>query len=326
MFSPRRDPRLPPGSRQKGPTLAQRAKHVLQPQLPLSRNWKGAPDRNASPRGYYNPGMHRHRTDLVRALETRDDSAQERRLKQALMLDGVRFHPSHELERLAIKAVSQHLRGSGRPLIDPEHMVLVLGPPGCGKGTQCRLMSLKHGLPHFKTRDVVKENLDNGTLLGMRAAKYSTDAGAVPGDLVAAMLGMKLRELQVQLSGCFSYGFPNSLEEARALVEAGVKVSKVIFIDVSDDVSIARTTGRRVDPNTGDVYHVEQKPPPSCLTPRLILKAEDSLESARARLQVFRAQSEKVLRQFQDRVIRVDGSGSPEEVNELLLAALCENP
>lgn len=135
--------------------------------------------------------------------------------------------------------------------------IILLGPPGCGKGTQAEILSDKLGFVRISTGDMLREAVKNGTELGKVAKKYMDAGGLVPNDVIIGMMKEKI----ASLSGIYLLdGFPRTIEQADALAEI-VDIDAVINLEVKDEILLDRLTKRRSCPKCNAVYHLTNKPP-----------------------------------------------------------------
>jgi len=201
-------------------------------------------------------------------------------------------------------------------------IVVFLGPPGAGKGTQAQRLAEEKGFIHISTGDLLREAVKNGTPLGLKAKEYMERGELVPDDLIVAMIKEKLpKGGKVILDG-----FPRTVNQARALEkmleETGERLEKVILFEVPDEVVVERLSGRRIDPKTGKVYHVKYNPPPEGV--EVIQRDDDREEVVRKRLKVYREQTQPLVDYYRQKGILevVDASQPPGEVYRQLLTKL----
>ena len=201
-------------------------------------------------------------------------------------------------------------------------IVVFLGPPGAGKGTQAQRLAEEKGFIHISTGDLLREAVKNGTPLGLKAKEYMERGELVPDELIVAMIKEKLpKGGKVILDG-----FPRTVNQARALEqmleETGERLEKVILFEVPDEVVVERLSGRRIDPKTGKVYHVKYNPPPEGV--EVIQRDDDREEVVRKRLKVYREQTQPLVDYYRQKGILevVDASQPPEEVYRQLLTKL----
>jgi adenylate kinase len=206
---------------------------------------------------------------------------------------------------------------------DPLNLVL-LGPPGSGKGTQAGPLCEELALPYIATGDLLRAQRRRGTELGRKAARYMSEGQLVPDDLVIAMI---LERLEENGHGFLLDGFPRTLAQAEAL-SAELDITAALLVDVPDDVIVERIGGRRQCPN-GHIYHVVFDPPARegvCDRDGLALsrRDDDAPETVRERLHVYHEQTEPVVDYYaRDGVLlRADGVRPPADVQRELLAKL----
>ena len=207
--------------------------------------------------------------------------------------------------------------------------VILLGPPGAGKGTQANILSKKFGIPQISTGDMLRAAIKAGTPLG-KAAKKVIDAGQlVSDDVIMDLVKERLKKPDCKAGYLFD-GFPRTLRQAEALKEAGVPIDYVLEIDVPDEEIIARMSGRRVHPASGRVYHVKFNPPKvegkdDATGEPLVQRDDDKAETVRERLEVYRKQTRPLIEHYRSEPVeyrKISGRGSVEEVTSRALAAL----
>src|ERR1700741_934395 len=208
--------------------------------------------------------------------------------------------------------------------------LILMGPPGAGKGTQAHLIRAKFGIPQISTGDMLRAAVKAGTPLG-KAAKKVMDAGQlVSDDIIMGLVKERLRELDCTPGYLFD-GFPRTIPQAEGLEATGVPIDYVLEIDVADEEIITRITGRRVHPASGRVYHVEFNPPKvrgkdDVTGEALVHRDDDREETVKKRLEVYRAQTRPLIDYYKRRMPakyrEISGTGSVEEVTRRALAAL----
>jgi adenylate kinase len=208
--------------------------------------------------------------------------------------------------------------------------LVLLGPPGAGKGTQANVICRKFGIPQISTGDMLRVAIKAGTPLGKEAKKV-VDAGHLVSDPIIVELVKKRLQQPDCRPGYLFDGFPRTIPQAEAMQRAGVGIDYVLEIDVPDEEIISRMSGRRVHPGSGRVYHVRFNPPQAegkdDLTGEpLVLREDDREETVRERLRVYRAQTRPLVEYYQrlmpDKYRRISGRGSVEDVTGRALAAL----
>jgi adenylate kinase len=169
--------------------------------------------------------------------------------------------------------------------------IVLLGAPGAGKGTQGALLAERLGIPKIATGDMLREAVRRGTPLGQEAKRYM-DAGELVPD--AVILGMVREALQAPdaAAGAIFDGYPRNAAQAEALDgmlrELGRRIDAVLEIEVPEETIVRRMGGRRTDPETGIVYHLEHNPPPAEVLPRVVQRPDDAEETVRHRQKVYR--------------------------------------
>ena len=208
--------------------------------------------------------------------------------------------------------------------------LILLGPPGAGKGTQAGNLEKDFGLPYIGTGDLLREHRDNETELGKEAADYMQRGELVPDELVIAMILDKIEE--EGKDGFLLDGFPRNLAQAEALDEAidkrGRRLTAVLLVDASDEVVVKRLSGRRQCRN-GHLYHVEFDPPkhPDVCDQdgtKLIQRPDDNPETIEKRLVTYHDETEPLIGYYEGNGLlrRFDGSRSPTDVHDHIRATL----
>ena len=200
-----------------------------------------------------------------------------------------------------------------------DYHILLLGPPGAGKGTQAAKLCEKYDLDHVSTGDALRANKDMETEYG--TPRSFMDAGElVPDEVVNEVLAAALDEAD----GYVLDGYPRNLDQVEFLDEA-TDLDDVIFLDVNRETLVERLTGRRVDPETGENYHVEfDMPEDEAVRERLIQRDDDEEDVVRERLEVYTENTEPVIQQYREtgELIEVDGTGTPEDVFDRIVDAI----
>lgn len=177
--------------------------------------------------------------------------------------------------------------------------LVLLGPPGAGKGTQAQILTEKLGVPHISTGDLFRANIGEGTPLGLEAKSYIDAGKLVPTSVTAEMVKARLAEDDAA-DGFLLDGFPRTTEQAELLDamldEKGFSLDAVLNLQVSEDVVVERMLARG--------------------------RADDNEETIRTRLEVYREQTAPVIDFYGDKILTVDAEGSVEEINERAMAAL----
>jgi len=214
--------------------------------------------------------------------------------------------------------------------------LILLGPPGAGKGTQANFIREKYGIPQISTGDMLRAAVKAGTPLGL-AAKQVMDAGKlVSDDIIIGLVSERLKQPDCRRGYLFD-GFPRTIPQAEALRKAGVPIDYVLEIDVPDDEIIERMSGRRVHPASGRSYHVEFNPPKregldDVTGEPLIQRDDDREETVRHRLEVYRKQTSPLVGYYgrlaasgeagAPKYRKISGLGTVEEIKQRAFAAL----
>lgn len=209
--------------------------------------------------------------------------------------------------------------------------LILLGPPGAGKGTQAERLQADFKLAHVSTGDMLREQVGKGSELGVKAKSYMDKGELVPDEVIVGMITERMQQPDAR-EGCLLDGFPRNESQAdaldAALREHGRRLTGVLMIEVSDDEVVRRLTGRRVCvKNPSHIYHVELDPPKHegvCDQDgaRLMQRDDDKEETIRRRLEVYHAQTAPLI-DYYDRaglLRRFDGTRSPDEVHRHLRA------
>jgi adenylate kinase len=208
--------------------------------------------------------------------------------------------------------------------------LILLGPPGAGKGTQANFIREKFGIPQISTGDMLRAAVKAGTALGLAAKKVMDSGQLVSDDIIIGLVKERLKAPDCQRGYLFD-GFPRTIPQAEALKREGVALDHVLEIDVPDQEILTRMTGRRVHPASGRVYHVKFNPPKAegkddATGEPLVQRDDDREETVKKRLEVYRQQTRPLVdyyqRQAGAKYSRISGSGSLDEVTQRAFAAL----
>jgi len=214
--------------------------------------------------------------------------------------------------------------------------LILLGPPGAGKGTQAGFLKEKFRIPQISTGDMLRAAVKAESPLGVAAKAVMDSGGLVPDGIVIQLVRDRLR-LPDCTTGYLFDGFPRTIPQARAMREAHVRIDFVLEIDVPDDEIIERMSGRRVHLPSGRSYHVKFNPPKVAghddVTGEPLVQRDDDLEeTVRKRLQVYHAQTSQLIGFYEEweasgapgapKYRKISGLGSVEEIRERVFSAL----
>ena len=204
--------------------------------------------------------------------------------------------------------------------------ILIMGPPGAGKGTQSSTIAAEYDVAHITTGDALRSNKEMD--ISHLDAEYDTPGEYMDaGDLVPdAVVDAIVEEALSETDGFVLDGYPRNLDQAEAL-EGMTELDVVLVLDVDREELIRRLTGRRVDPETGENYHVEfDMPDDETVRDRLVQREDDAREAVENRLDVFASETEPAIEYYHDHegFVRIDGNQSPDAVWEDIDAALSE--
>ena len=210
--------------------------------------------------------------------------------------------------------------------------IVLLGPPGAGKGTQAEAISARLNLPHISSGDIFRENLKNQTELGKMAAVYINKGELVPDDVTIAMIKDRLTRPDCE-DGALLDGFPRNPLQADALaamlVELGGQVEYVPYICVPDAVLIERLAGRWTCRQAGHVFHEKYNPPKKTGIcdidgSELYQREDDKTETVKRRIRVYLEQTQPLIDYYQQHgvLVEVDGTQPIEQVTQDLLLVL----
>ena len=209
--------------------------------------------------------------------------------------------------------------------------IVMLGPPGAGKGTQAKIIAEELGLVHISTGDLFRENLGNETELGKLAAIFMNKGELVPDDVTIAMVEERLGRADCE-KGAVLDGFPRTPAQAKALdallAKIGGKVDLVPFVDVSNETLVERLSGRWMS-KTGRVYHALNNPPKvkwidDIDGSELYQREDDKPETVAHRIEVYYLQTSPLIDYYQDAgtLVKIDGTQPIEKVTEDILKAV----
>lgn len=193
--------------------------------------------------------------------------------------------------------------------------VMISGAPASGKGTQCQLITQKYGLVHIAAGDLLRAEISSGSENGKRAKEYMEKGQLVPNEIVVMMVKERLSQSDSQENGWLLDGYPRSLSQATALKESGFQPDIFILLEVAEENLVERVVGRRLDPVTGRIYHLQYSPPETEeIAARLTQRFDDTEEKVKLRLQTHHQNVESVLSMYEGIIVKVNGNVSKEDV------------
>ena len=211
--------------------------------------------------------------------------------------------------------------------------IILLGPPGAGKGTQAESICQRYDIPHISTGNTLREAIDAGTKLGLEA-KSLMDAGILVSDeVIVGLVEERISSPDCSMGFLFD-GFPRTIPQAEALVQRGIAIDAVVEIDVPDDDIINRMSGRRMHPASGRNYHIIFNPPKvegkdDTTGEDLIQREDDKPNTVRDRLKVYQDQTSPLIEFYSSlsssgplNYIKVSGTSTPKEVSENIFQQL----
>ena len=177
--------------------------------------------------------------------------------------------------------------------------IILLGAPGAGKGTQAAFLCEQYGIPQISTGDMLRAAVAAGTELGNKAKAIMDAGGLVSDDIIIGLVKDRIAQPDCE-AGCLFDGFPRTIPQAQAMVDAGISIDHVIEIAVDDEEIVGRLSGRRVHPGSGRIYHVDHNPPQTAgvddITGEpLIQRDDDREETVRKRLAVYHEQTQPLV-------------------------------
>ena len=207
--------------------------------------------------------------------------------------------------------------------------LILIGPPGVGKGTQSALLVQRKGLVTLSSGEIFRREIDAQTDLGRLANRFISQGQLVPNEVTIEMMAKRIGQLDVMKAGFVLDGFPRTIPQAQALDELlddmGKPLDKVVSISADDEIIVARLSGRIGCTKCGEIYHARNKPPKreglcdKCDGP-LFVRQDDRPEAIRQRLSIFHEQTSPVIEYYEKKGLlqRVDGRQDPETVFKVI--------
>lgn len=210
--------------------------------------------------------------------------------------------------------------------------LVLLGPPGVGKGTQASNIVKKYNIPHISTGDIFRANIKKGTELGKTAKGYMDKGLLVPDEIVVSIVKDRLT-MEDCKNGFLLDGFPRTVDQAKSLDEEliglGIKLDKVVNIEAGEDILIERITGRRICKSCGATYHIKNKPPRvdgvcDIDGGSLYQREDDKVETVATRIQVYQKQTQPLISYYKDKglILDIDGTRPINDIFETIINSL----
>lgn len=205
--------------------------------------------------------------------------------------------------------------------------IILLGPPGAGKGTQSRTITKKLGIPHISTGDILRQASSQKTPLGLKAKNYMDRGHLVPDDLMINLIKERIKKEDCK-KGFLLDGFPRTIPQAKALEKIS-HIDKVIKLRIESEVAVERLSGRRTCKDCGAMYHVIYISPKregicdKC-GGELIIREDDRKEAILERLEVYREETRPLIKYYEKKglLVIIDGGRAKQEVTGDLLASI----
>ena len=206
--------------------------------------------------------------------------------------------------------------------------IILIGPPGAGKGTQAKFIVKNFNIPQVSTGDMLRENVKNNTSLGIEAKKFMDSGELVPDTVILDMMRDRIRKKDCK-KGFILDGFPRTTNQADGLTtllsQLNMNINYVLVLSVSDDIIVDRMGGRRVHPESGRVYHVKYNPPKKnglddVTNEKLIIRDDDTENTVRKRLEIYKNETEPIISYYNKHGIvhNINGESSIDIIKDAI--------
>jgi adenylate kinase len=212
--------------------------------------------------------------------------------------------------------------------------IILLGAPGSGKGTPAQFITSELGIPQISTGDMLRAAVKAGSELGKLVSGVMNSGGLVTDEIIIALVEERIKQPDCE-NGYLFDGFPRTIPQAQAMVDAGIDIDRVIEIRVNDEEIVSRLSGRRVHPASGRIYHIRHNPPTregvDDLTGEALIHRDDDNEATvRNRLTVYHEQTKPLVNFYETleksgasvQVVSIDGQDSVQEIRSRLARVL----
>jgi adenylate kinase len=212
--------------------------------------------------------------------------------------------------------------------------IILLGAPGAGKGTQAQFITSELDIPQISTGDMLRAAVKAGSELGKLVSGVMSSGGLVTDEIIIALVEERIKQSDCK-NGYLLDGFPRTIPQAQAMVDAGIDIDRLIEIRVNDEEIVSRLSGRRVHPASGRIYHIKHNPPAQegvdDLTGEALIHRDDDTEATiRKRLAVYHEQTKPLVSFYETleksgasvQVVSIDGQDSVQEIRSRLARVL----
>lgn len=211
--------------------------------------------------------------------------------------------------------------------------MILLGPPGAGKGTQAQFISEKYSVPQISTGDMLRAAVKEGTPLGVEAKKIMDQGGLVSDDIIMGLIKERIAKDDCN-SGYLFDGFPRTIGQAESMISEGIEIAAVVELKVDDEQIVERMAGRRAHLSSGRTYHIKYNPPKvegvdDETGEQLVQRDDDKEDTVRNRLSVYHDQTKPLVDFYSDKTkssdlkyISIEGSGKLSDITQNIFRAL----